>query len=133
MTTAKERYRNDPVFRRLVDVLRSVLRDNQATPSELREALMLAVYCEEMERPSPVFFRLDQLGRDLAADVLSERARVALGVEADPCRHCIAWQNEAAVEPCPVHVGMWCAKHRTAEHVEGSVVCVSKVGLPHGR
>ena len=47
MTSAKDRYRSDPVFHRLVDMLRAILHGNQATPSELREALMLAAYCEE--------------------------------------------------------------------------------------
>lgn len=68
MTSAKERYRNDPVFHRLVDVIRSMLRDNQATPSELREALMLAAYLEEMENPGPAIHRIASLRRILEED-----------------------------------------------------------------
>lgn len=69
MIDAKERYRSDPLFARVVDSLRLLLREHQMTPSELREALMLAAYCEEVENPSPVFYRVDNLRRILKEDV----------------------------------------------------------------
>lgn len=120
---ARQRYRSDPVFHRLVDNFRAILRDSHATPSELREALMLAVYCEELENPSPVFARISLLGQQLAADVIADRPHVVFGA-VPPCGLCDAWKRSGG-EPCPIHPGMWCAKHRTAGHAEGSVACES--------
>ncbi len=42
MMTAKERYREDPVFHAIVDMLRRELRRSEFTPTELREAVILA-------------------------------------------------------------------------------------------
>jgi hypothetical protein len=81
---ARQRYRDDPVFHGLVDNFRRLLRDSHATPSELREALVLAVYCEEMENPSPVFHRIEQLGRELSSDALTDKYRAIYGTDFDP-------------------------------------------------
>ncbi|MES2339260.1 MAG: hypothetical protein V4537_14295 [Pseudomonadota bacterium] len=64
----RHRYRNNVAFRNLVDFLRRFLREAQSTPSELREALLLAAYLEEMENPTPAYFRM----REFADDLISE-------------------------------------------------------------
>ena len=55
--SAEARYRTDPVFRNLVDVMFSMLdRDGSRafTPSELREATMLACAMYETMRIKPI-------------------------------------------------------------------------------
>lgn len=47
------RYRREPVFHALVEQMRVFIRMAQYTPSELREAAILAATMEEMERPTP--------------------------------------------------------------------------------
>lgn len=42
-----DRYRTDPTFRTIVDVLRSLLHKGETTPTELREALILALQIHE--------------------------------------------------------------------------------------
>ena len=93
MTSAKDRYRTDPVFHRLVDILRGILHENQATPSELREALMLAAYIEEMENPGPALHRIDSLRRIIThgepdpGEVLARAVCRHLSLDADQCCH----------------------------------------------
>lgn len=53
MRTPQERYLNDPVFNRVVNMLRGLIRDIQLTPSEIREAAMLACIHQEMEIVRP--------------------------------------------------------------------------------
>lgn len=53
---AGERYKNDPVFHALVDQIYSQLRDSRFTPSELREALMLACVMFEERHVRPMMF-----------------------------------------------------------------------------
>lgn len=48
------RYQTDPVFHVLVDTLRSFLAQHQFTPSELREAAMLAAAIHEAETIRPL-------------------------------------------------------------------------------
>ncbi len=55
MMTAKERYREDPVFHAIVDMLLRELRRSQFTPTELREAVMLAAIIHESETVQPLF------------------------------------------------------------------------------
>lgn len=51
----RERYRNDTTFRCLVDSLQAAVLHMQLTPSEVREAAMLAcVMIEERCPPGPV-------------------------------------------------------------------------------
>lgn len=51
--TADQRYENDNQFRMLVDWMEKFIHDTQFTPSELREAAMLAAIHYEMRRPWP--------------------------------------------------------------------------------
>jgi hypothetical protein len=53
--TPEERYRRDPVFHALVDMLRSALAGGNFTPTELREAAILAAAAHEMETLRPLF------------------------------------------------------------------------------
>lgn len=55
MRTPQERYLNDPVFNRVVNMLRGLIRDAQLTPSEIREAAMLACIHHEMEATRPMY------------------------------------------------------------------------------
>jgi hypothetical protein len=49
----RQRYLNDPVFHIIVDSMRGLLRSARLTPSEIREAVMLACIIEEEIRPAP--------------------------------------------------------------------------------
>lgn len=40
--TVRERYQKDPVFRRLVEYMTVLVEDARVTPTEIREAAMLA-------------------------------------------------------------------------------------------
>lgn len=53
--TPEERYHRDPVFHALVDTLRAALVGANYTPTELREAAMLAAVAHEMETVRPLF------------------------------------------------------------------------------
>ena len=53
MMTAEERYQNDPTFHALVDTLHNQIVNAQFTPSELREAVMLAAIKYEMTHARP--------------------------------------------------------------------------------
>lgn len=56
MLPIDERYHNDPVFHRLVDTLGYLLEQGNTTPTELREALMLAQLQFERRRPRVMVF-----------------------------------------------------------------------------
>lgn len=47
----RDRYRRDPAFRTLVDTLYGAIRSAVYTPTEIREAAMLAQIMYEQERP----------------------------------------------------------------------------------
>lgn len=49
MMTPEERYRRDPAFHHLVDVLFQQIMVSNFTPTELREAVMLAAIKYEQE------------------------------------------------------------------------------------
>ena len=51
-----EKYLNDPTFRTIVNVLRDQLRQANYTPSDLREAVMLACTMHEMEVVRPIMY-----------------------------------------------------------------------------
>jgi len=53
MLTAEERYQSDPEFHSLVDLIYQFIEKTQFTPSELREAVMLAAIRYEMTRTYP--------------------------------------------------------------------------------
>lgn len=48
--------RNDPAFKRLVDMLTHVILQAEYTPSEVRQAAMMACINVEMMRPAPSLF-----------------------------------------------------------------------------
>ena len=51
MKTPREKYQNDPMYRALVDTFEAHLHRAQFTPSEIREAAMLACINYEMRQP----------------------------------------------------------------------------------
>ena len=69
-----ERYRNDATFHRMVEMIRGLLTKD-TTPSELREALMLAMYMHEMDNPDRYVFRVKDLADEFAADIAERRHR----------------------------------------------------------
>ena len=50
MKTPKEKYANDPNYRRIVDMLEALIAKAEFTPSEIREACMLACILHEHYR-----------------------------------------------------------------------------------
>lgn len=63
MLKMHERYHNDPAFNRLVDVMLAHLLDGQFTPTEIREAAMLAQIRFEELHPRPTVFTRDDIMR----------------------------------------------------------------------
>ncbi len=57
MKTIDEKYKNDPHFHSLVNLLMYNLETYHFTPSELREAVIFACTHFEMNRTQPVFPR----------------------------------------------------------------------------
>lgn len=58
-----ERYHEDPAFRSLVDLLCVELERGQYTPTEVREAAMLAQIIHEERHPRPTTFTRDDVLR----------------------------------------------------------------------
>ncbi len=56
MMQMHERYHQDSVFRALVDLIRAELERGQYTPTEVREAAMLAQIMYEDRHPRPTTF-----------------------------------------------------------------------------
>ena len=55
MKTPSEKYENDNNYRQLVDMLTALIHQAEFTPSEIREACMLAcIRCEHYRRIRPV-------------------------------------------------------------------------------
>ena len=50
MKSPQERYHSDPIFRAIVDQLTALIRTAEITPSEVREAAVLACINYEMTR-----------------------------------------------------------------------------------
>ena len=62
MMLMRERYERDPLFRTMVDTLIACIERGQLTPTEAREAAMLAQILYEDRNPRPcVFNRADVL------------------------------------------------------------------------
>jgi len=60
--TIFERYEHDPLFRSMVDVLQGWIEQMQATPTEVREAAMLAVLMVEQRWPTrAIVFTAEQI------------------------------------------------------------------------
>jgi hypothetical protein len=58
--SVEERYQNDPTFHALVDILYNQITNAQFTPSELREAVILAATRYEMNHVRRYIFRGDE-------------------------------------------------------------------------
>ena len=56
MWTREERYQMDPVFNKLVEAFYDHMKKGLATPSDIREALLVASLKIENERTTPVHF-----------------------------------------------------------------------------
>jgi hypothetical protein len=68
--TIDERYRDDPAFRQVVDMLEFVIVDARLTPLEVRQAAMLAAINYEMRRrPAPIFIPIEDMRRWFDPDV----------------------------------------------------------------
>jgi len=60
-TTIRDRYHQDAAFQHLVDMMRYVIDRGEFTPTEIREAAMLAQIMYEELNPRPVVFTKDDL------------------------------------------------------------------------
>jgi hypothetical protein len=65
MMTMRDRYLNDPAFHALVDVLYAHVEQGQFTPTEIREAAMLAQIKYEERHLRPIQFTADQVRKGL--------------------------------------------------------------------
>jgi len=52
--TPDKKYQNDPAYRQFVDMVRYQLRQSNYTPTEIREACILACTMHEMETVRPI-------------------------------------------------------------------------------
>ncbi len=77
MIPADKRYRDDPQFKMLVDTMYAMIARLDYTPTEIREAAMLAQLKYEMGHPRPVVFSAPML----------EEIRMAEGNHGS-CPHC---------------------------------------------
>jgi hypothetical protein len=58
MMPMRDRYKDDPTFRAMVDIFLNLMETNPVTPTEVREAAMLAQLMHEDRHPRPVIFTL---------------------------------------------------------------------------
>jgi hypothetical protein len=56
-----DRYTEDPLFRRIVDLMTGMIESGQFTPTEIREAAMVAQINFEARHPRPTFFSLKDI------------------------------------------------------------------------
>lgn len=59
----RNRYHTDPFFHQLVDMFRACLEEGRCTPTEIREAAMLAQLMYEERHPRPIVFTRDDVVR----------------------------------------------------------------------
>ncbi len=59
MKTPKEKYLNDPEYRHLVDMMENLIQQARFTPSELREASILASINYEMSHAREFRMKMD--------------------------------------------------------------------------
>jgi predicted RNA-binding protein associated with RNAse of E/G family len=60
MMRMRERYNEDPAFRMMVDTLTAAMEAGQVTPTEAREAAMLAQIMYEDRHPRPLVFTREE-------------------------------------------------------------------------
>ncbi len=61
---AVERYQRDPVFHQMVDMMRAMLENSpEITPTELREAVMMAASTHEMTHVKPILLSREEYER----------------------------------------------------------------------
>lgn len=65
MMSATQRYRDDAAFRQLVDLLYSQIDNAQFSPTEIREAAMLAHILYEERRLKPMMFADPEMLREI--------------------------------------------------------------------
>jgi predicted RNA-binding protein associated with RNAse of E/G family len=63
MMKIKDRYMNDPMFKMMVDSLVNAIESGQITPTEAREAAMLAQIMYEERNHRPITFTRDDVMR----------------------------------------------------------------------
>ena len=61
MRTADQNYMMNPEYKMLVDYMEKDIRDHQYSPSEMREAAVLACVHYEMRNPRPHFMNMEDL------------------------------------------------------------------------
>ncbi len=61
MRTADQNYLMNAEYKMLVDYMEKAIREHQYSPSEMREAAMLACVHYEMRNPRPVFMNMEDL------------------------------------------------------------------------
>lgn len=61
MRTADQNYMMNPEYKMLVDYMEKAIREHQYSPSEMREAAVLACVHYEMRNPRPHFMRIEDL------------------------------------------------------------------------
>lgn len=65
MMSSTEKYHTDNAFRQLVDLMEAHIHQNNYTPSEMREAAMVASINYESKRIRPMTFVTEDLERAL--------------------------------------------------------------------
>lgn len=65
MMSIRERYYSDKAFQTLVNVFQAYIQECKFTPTEIREAAMLAQILYEEQQPArPIIFTRDQVMRE---------------------------------------------------------------------
>ena len=62
----EDKYKSDNTFRLVVDYMRSILRQYQITPMELRQASLLAATMHESENIKPLYVWMDEARNNIA-------------------------------------------------------------------
>ncbi len=81
MKTPKERFQADPQFRMLVETMVSFIWNNQFTPSEIRDAAMLAcIIYEERRAPEGIVYPEDVINWLNSIHPLYDNSRETSGI-----------------------------------------------------